>query len=70
MVTWAVGQSVGAPTEVLVHVVATDLDKLKAFATSPGLKRDMKEMEMRITIRLGALMMAAVGTVAALVKLL
>ncbi len=34
------------------------------------LKRDMKEIEMRITIRLGALMMAAVGTVAALVKLL
>ena len=34
------------------------------------LKRDMKEMEMRMTIRLGTLMMAAVGIVAALVKLL
>ncbi len=52
-----------AMVELVEERLATKQDIL-------DLKRDMKEMEMRITIRLGALMMAAVGTVAALVKLL
>jgi hypothetical protein len=34
------------------------------------IRRDMKEMEMRITIRLGTLIAAAIAVVAALVKLL
>lgn len=33
-------------------------------------KRDLKEMEMRITIRLGAMMAASIAIVATLVKLL
>ena len=35
-----------------------------------SLRRDMKEMELRLTVKMGALMAAAVGLVAALVKLL
>ncbi len=39
-----------------------------------GLKRDMKEMELRLkhdlTVRLGSMMVLAIGVVAALVKLL
>ncbi len=35
-----------------------------------NLRRDMKEIEMRLTIRLGAMMVGAVGVVATLVKLL
>ena len=35
-----------------------------------NLKRDMKELEYRMTIKLGTLMIVAVGAVAALVKLL
>ncbi len=34
------------------------------------LRRDMREMEQRIVIKLGALMAASIGIVAALVKLL
>lgn len=33
-------------------------------------KRDLKELELRLTIRLGSMMVIAVGVVAALVKLL
>ena len=33
-------------------------------------KRDLKELELRLTIRLGSMMVIAVGAVAALVKLL
>lgn len=35
-----------------------------------GLKRDIKELEYRLTIRLGGLIALAIGAVAALVKLL
>ena len=35
-----------------------------------SLKRDMREMEQRMTIKLGGLMVVAVGAVATLVKLL
>ncbi|MFO1428624.1 MAG: hypothetical protein U1F76_00560 [Candidatus Competibacteraceae bacterium] len=34
------------------------------------LKRDMKELEMRLTIKLGAMLAIAVGVMATLVKLL
>jgi len=34
------------------------------------LKRDIKELEQRMVIKLGSLMVVAVGAVAALVKLL
>lgn len=33
-------------------------------------KQDLKELELRLTIRLGSMMVVAVGVVAALVKLL
>ena len=33
-------------------------------------KRDLKELELRLTIRLGSMMVVAIGVVAALVKLL
>ena len=33
-------------------------------------KRDLKELELRLTIRLGSMMVIGVGVVAALVKLL
>ena len=32
--------------------------------------RDLKELELRLTIRLGSMMVAAIGVVAALMKLL
>ena len=35
-----------------------------------SLRREMKELELRLTIRLGSMMVAAVGVVAVLVKLL
>jgi hypothetical protein len=37
---------------------------------SDGLRRDMWEMEQRLTIKLGAMLAFAIGLVAALVKLL
>ena len=49
--------------EILDENVATKRD-------IEDLKRDIKEMEMRITLRLGTMMVIAVGAVAALVKLL
>ena len=33
-------------------------------------KQDLKELELRLTLRLGSVMVGAVGAVAALVKLL
>jgi len=37
---------------------------------NPATKRDLKELEMRLTIRLGAIMAAGIVIVATLVKLL
>ncbi len=48
-----------------LHVVKKDLQQEIEL-----LRRDMKEMEQRMVIKLGAMMMAAVAVVAALVKLL
>ena len=65
--------------EVLARSQATLIDE--KLATKQGLKelearlrRDMKELELRLkhdlTIRLGSIMVVAIGVVAALVKLL
>ena len=50
--------------EIQVEIFAEIIDE--QIAT----KRDLKEMEMRITIRLGSMMAASIAIVAVLVKLL
>ena len=64
-----------AQAEVLAHSQATLIDE--KLATKQDLKElgarlrhDLKELELRLTIRLGSMMVVAVGAVAALVKLL
>ena len=69
---------VGMPeeqAEVLAQSQATLIDE--KLATKQDLKelemnlrREMRELELRLTIRLGSMMVVAVGVVAALVKLL
>lgn len=61
--------------EVLARSQATVLDE--KLATKRDLKEpeaclthDLRELEMRMTLRLGSMMVVAVGVVAALVKLL
>ena len=61
--------------EVLARSQATLIDEklvkkqdLKELGTR--LCRDMKELELRLTLRLGSMMVVAIGVVAALVKLL
>lgn len=56
-----------AMREIVEDKLATkqDLDALRI-----ELQRDMKELELRLTIRLGAMMAASIAVVAALVKLL
>lgn len=56
-------REVGVPEQRLA--TKDDLQALGA-----NLRRDLKEMEMRILIRLGSLLVIAVGVVATLVKLL
>ncbi|MCP4663280.1 MAG: DUF1640 domain-containing protein, partial [bacterium] len=64
-------EQAGAHAEAIAHLIedrlATrqDLESLEA-----SLKRDLKELELRLLIRLGALIATAVAIVAALVKLL
>ncbi len=53
-----------AQAEVLARSQATLIDENLAT------KQDLKELELRLTIRLGSMMVVAVGVVAALVKLL
>ena len=53
-----------AQAEVLVRRQARLIDEQLAT------KRDLKELELRLTVRLGAMMVVAVGVVATLVKLL
>lgn len=53
-----------AQAEVLARSQATLIDE------KPATKQDLKELELRLTIRLGSMMVVAVGVVAALVKLL
>lgn len=50
--------------EVLARSQAALIDEKLAT------KQDLKELELRLTIRLGSMMVVAVGVVAALVKLL
>ncbi len=45
-------------------------ERLATKADIANLQRDLKELEMRLTIRLGALIAASITIVAALVKLL
>ena len=53
-----------AQAEVLVRRQARLIDEQLAT------KRDLKELELRLTVRLGAMMVVAIGVVATLVKLL
>ena len=53
-----------AQAEVLARSPATLIDEKLAT------KQDLKELELRLTIRLGSMMVVAIGVVAALVKLL
>lgn len=53
--------------EIIEERLATKQD-LKEMETT--LRRDMKELEMRLTIRLGVMMAASIAVVATLVKLL
>ena len=50
--------------EVLVRSQATLIDEKLAT------KQDLKELELRLTLRLGSMMVVAIGVVAVLVKLL
>ena len=50
--------------EVLARSQATLIDEKLAT------KQDLKELELRLTLRLGSMMVGAVGVVAVLVKLL
>ena len=64
-----------AQAEVLARTQATLIDEKLATkqdleALESRLKRDMREMELRLTLRLGSMMVIAIGVVAALVKLL
>jgi len=52
-------------TDSIDLVTKADLREVKA-----ELKADMRELELRMTIKLGTMMVAAIGIVAALVKLL
>lgn len=53
-----------AQAEVLARSQTTLIDEKLAT------KQDLKELELRLTIRLGSMMVVAIGVVAALVKLL
>ncbi len=53
-----------AQAEVLARSQATLIDEKLAT------KQDLKELELRLTVRLGSMMVVAIGAVAALVKLL
>lgn len=57
--------------EIQAEALAEIIDeKLATKQDVRDLRRDMKEMEMRMTIRLGAIQAAGIAIVAALVKLL
>ncbi len=58
-------------TEALVEIVEGRLaTRQNLKETETALRRDMKEMEQRLTIRLGGLIATAIIIVAAMVKLL
>ena len=57
------------PSAELATKGDVDFIKTEIIQVKNDLQRDIREMEMRLTIKLGALIAAAVGIVAALVKL-
>ena len=67
-------ESVGIPAEqaeVHAEALAGIIDeRLASKQDILDLRRDMKEMEMRLTIKLGAMLVVAIGIFATLVKLL
>ena len=54
--------------EVLSRSQATLIEE--KLVTKPILKQELRELELRLTLRLGSMMVVAIGVVAALVKLL
>ena len=64
-------QQAEAQTALLMDVIAGELaTKRDIEALRAELKHDMKELELRLTIKLGAMLALAIGAVATLVKLL
>ena len=62
---------VGMPerqAEVLARTQATLIDE--QLVTKQDLKQELREMELRLKLHLGSMMIVSIGTVAALVKLL
>jgi len=53
--------------EALAHVID---ERLATKDDIVGLKRDLKEMEMRLTIKLGTMLVIAIGIFATLIKVL
>lgn len=56
--------------EALAEALEANLENLATKADIADLRRDMQLMEQRLIIKLGSMMVVAVGVVAALVKLL
>lgn len=67
-------EAVGVPqeqAEVHAEALAEIIDeRLATKQDILDLRRDMKEMEMRLTIKLGTMLVIAIGVFATLVKLL
>lgn len=62
---------VGMPerqAKVLARTQATLIDE--QLVTKQDLKQELREMELRLKLHLGSMMIVSIGTVAALVKLL
>ena len=57
-----------AQAEALARNQATLIDE--KLVTKQDLKRELRELELRLTLRLGSMMVVAIGVVAALVKML
>lgn len=56
--------------EAMAEVLQTHLDGLATKSDIAELRKDMQLMEQRLVIKLGSMLVVAVGVVAALVKLL
>lgn len=59
-----------AITEAFRKSRESSMDELATKQDVADLRRDLKELELRMTIKLGAMLAVAVAVVAALVKLL
>ena len=57
-------------SDILDTTVSTKSDITRLERDIESLRRDIKELEMRLTIRLGLMMAASIAIVATLVKLL